>query len=331
MAESSNRSELRIYAENVGGRSAYGVDEAGIRGALGDLDILVSVTVRSQDDPDLDALARAEIFIGSGFDPQRLAMHGAALKIVHSTSAGVERYMPLTWLPNKAVLTNSSGAHAEKAGEFGLLALMMLNDKIPQHVTHQRQHAWRPSLSSPIRGKTVLIYGVGALGGAIAEKAKLLGLKVMGIRRSGEKHFAVDKMFVPPNLDALLPEVDFIVVTCPLTPETRKAFGREQIARLAPHAGLVNISRAAVVDYKALAEALTEGRLAGAVLDVFEEEPLPAEAPWWDVPNLVVIPHVSSDSGEGYVQRSLAICAMNIRNYLSGRELTNVVSPDLCY
>jgi glyoxylate/hydroxypyruvate reductase A len=317
---------LQMYIENIRNRDpAYLITESGVRDALHGLDLPLTIVERYADDPDLDALSRSGFLIGSAFDTERVRQHGHALKLIHSTSAGVERLFPLTWLPGSAVLTNSSGVHADKAGEFGLLALLMLNDHIPQHATSQKQHTWRRTLSTPIRGKTVLIYGVGALGGAVADRARLLGLTIWGIRRSGQPHASVDHMFRPSDLPGLLGEVDFLVVTSPLTADTRGAIGAEEIRRMKPGAGLVNMARAAVVDYEALAIALKENRLSGAVLDVFEQEPLPADAPWWEVPNLSVIPHVSSDSSVDYVKKSLTIFRSNLENLLSEKPLVNVV------
>jgi phosphoglycerate dehydrogenase-like enzyme len=323
---------LLIYIENIRGRDpAYLIRAEDLRASTRGVPADCEIVEAFADAPDLAALSRARYFVGSKFDTARLRQHGANLAVIHSTSAGVEGYLPLDWLPAGAVLSNSSGVHAGKGGEFGLLALMMLNDRIPQHASSQRQHQWRRTLSTPIKGKTVLIYGVGALGGAIAEMAKRLSLIVWGVRRSGEPHPHVDRMVTPDALHAVLPEVDFLVLSCPLTEATRGLIGATELALLPPHAGVVNIARQAVMDYAALAEALTAGRLAGAVLDVFETEPLPADAPWWDVPNLMVIPHTSSDSPVGYIARALEIFADNVQRHVAGAPLVNVVDGALGY
>ena len=120
-------------------------------------------------------------------------------------------------------------------------------------------------------------------------------------------------------------------MACPLTAETRGAIGAAQLDRLRPHAGLVNVARAAIVDYDHLADALRAKRLAGAVLDVFSPEPLPADSPLWDVPNLVVTPHTSSDDPDGYIERSLAILATNLGHLRAGTPLVNVVDAQLGY
>ena len=323
---------LHVYVETTRSLGpAYAMPEARVRAALGAASGPLILTARPDDDPDVAALARAHVFVGSRIDTALLRRHGAGLRLVHCTSAGIERYLPLDWLPPGAVLTNSSGIHAEKGGEYGLLALLMLNDRLPQHITNQRRHVWAQDHSTPIRGKTVLIYGVGAIGGAVAEKAKGLGLRVWGIRRSEAPHPHLDRVEGPGKLDALLPEVDFLVVACPLTPETRGAIGPAQLDLLRPDAGLVNVARAAIVDYDHLAQALRAGRLAGAVLDVFSPEPLPQDSPLWDVPNLVITPHTSSDDPDGYIERSLAIVAANLGHLRAGTPPVNVVDPLLGY
>ncbi|SFU89439.1 Phosphoglycerate dehydrogenase [Polaromonas sp. YR568] len=323
---------LRVYIENNRARDlAYYVTEDAVRRALSDVVELSLVVDRYRGEVDAAALSQCDLLIGAAFEIDAVRTYGKNLRLVHSTSAGVEALLPLNWLPAACLLTNSSGVHTDKAGEFGLLALLMLNDHIPQHATSQRAHLWRRKLGTPIRGKRVLIYGVGALGSGVARNARLMGLEVWGIRRSAEPHPDVDRMFSPGDLDALLPEVDFLVVTAPLTASTRGAIGPVQIARMKPGAGLVNMARAPIVDYEALAQGLREERLSGAVLDVFEPEPLPPDSPWWDVPNLAVIPHVSSDNAIDYVTQSLAILRENVRRMGSGEALVNVVDSDAGY
>ena len=319
---------IHIYLDDAKALGpAYAMPEARVRAALGESAGPLAISVHANDAPDAAALSRAHVVVGGRFDADALRRHGGALRLVHCTSAGIDRYLPLDWLPAGAVLTNSSGIHAEKGGEYGLLALLMLNDRMPRHATNQRRHVWTRDHSTPIRGKTVLIYGVGAIGGAIAANAKMLGLRVWGIRRSREPHPHLDHVAGPEELDALLPAVDFLVVACPLTARTRGAIGPAQLDRLRPHAGLVNLARSAIVDYDHLAGALRSERLAGAVLDVFSPEPVPPDSPLWDVPNLVMTPHVSSDDPHGYIERSLAILAANLGHLRAGTPLVNVVDP----
>jgi len=282
------------------------------------------VTIAFDDEPEAERLTAAEILIAGKFDREGLAARAPALRWVHARSAGVEHLLPLDWLPPQVVLTNSSGAHGRKAGEFGLMALMMLNDHMPEHMTNQRRHRWTPVYSTPIEGKTVVILGVGGIGGAVAGLARLLGLKVVGVTRSGEPHPACDRVVQTTELLSVLPEADFLLVACPLTPETRGLVGRAALDRMKPGAGIVNMSRAALVDYDALLERLRAGELRGAILDVFDPEPLPADSPLWSAPNLIVTPHVSSDPRD-YPEAIVGLLTDNFARLAGGRPLRNRV------
>lgn len=317
---------FRIYVENR--ENAFGnfvVSQDDLLRSLGTLADRVEISVNSAASPDLASLEAATFFIGSGFDPQRLKQHGRALRIVHCLSAGVEYYMPLDWLPPDAVLTNSSGAHEEKGGQYGLMAVLMLNERMPRLITSQKQRLWDQVFSSTIRGKTALFFGTGALGSAIAACLKPLGVRRIGISRTGRQVEEFDACHTVASLHDWLPKADFLIVATPLTPATRNAIGAREIALLPPHAGLVNIGRAPVVDYGALTTALREGRISGAVLDVFEQEPLSEESDLWEVPNLIITPHTSCDDHYNYIDRCLSIFAGNVDRFLKGMPLENVV------
>jgi phosphoglycerate dehydrogenase-like enzyme len=292
-------------------------------------DVAARVTATFGEDlADFDRVMQtAEAMIGWRLPTERFRERAPRLRWVHLKGAGVEHLRPLDWLPADLVLTNNRGVHAPKAGEFAATALLLLNARIPELLAQQREHRWRQLFSTPIAGKTVLIVGVGAMGGAAARRARALGLRVVGVRRSGRRHAAVHEMHRPARLDALLPRADFLLVTVPLTDATRHLIGRPQLDRLRPEAGLVNMARAGVVDYPALAQKLRAGQLAGAVLDVFDPEPLPADSPLWDTPRLVMTPHVSSDDAERYTPLTLDLFFGNLRRYLAGRPLKNRVDP----
>jgi phosphoglycerate dehydrogenase-like enzyme len=252
------------------------------------------------------------------------------LRWLHVIGAGVEHLVPIDWLPDGVVLTNSSGVHSERSGEFIACALLMLNSRIPQHVTNQRKRTWDSRYSDTIDGKTVTVIGLGSIGGSAARRAKELGLVVRGVRRSSDSHPHVDEMYPPSELHRALSGADFVVVAAALTSETRGLIGREELELLAPDAGLVNVSRAQIVDYDALAERLQSGMLRGAVLDVFDPEPLPPESPLWDCDNLIVTPHVSSDPAN-YNERMLAIFVDNFRRLVRGDPLRNRIEPGRGY
>jgi glyoxylate/hydroxypyruvate reductase A len=290
-------------------------------------DVAARVTATFGEDlADFDrAMQTAEAMIGWRLPTQGLRERAPRLRWVHLKGAGVEHLQPLDWVPPGLVLTNNRGVHAPKAGEFAATAILMLNARIPELLAQQREHRWRQLFSTPVAGKTLVIVGVGAMGGAAARRARGLGLTVVGVRRSGRRHAAVHEMHPPERLDELLPRADFLLLTVPLTRATRHLIGRPQLDRLRPEAGLVNMARAGVVDYQALAEKLRAGQLAGAVLDVFDPEPLPAESFLWDTPRLVMTPHVSSDDAARYTPLTLDLFFGNLRRYLAGRPLRNRV------
>jgi phosphoglycerate dehydrogenase-like enzyme len=271
------------------------------------------------------ALAAAEIAIGSKIDPVRLKAHARKLRWFHSTSAGVENLAPYDWLSPGATLTNSRGIHGPKSGEFGLMAMLMLNDNMPAHIDNQRRRYWSRVYSTPIAGKTAVIFGYGNMGRAVGVKARALDMRVIGVRRDPAADPLAERVVSPRELHAVLPQADFLVVAAPLTAETRGAIGAREIALLKPGAGVVNIGRAAIMDYDALVAALRAERLAGAVLDVFDPEPLPEESPIWDVPRLVVVPHVSSDDQTKYIDLALDVFFKNLASYLASRSMPTKV------
>ena len=323
---------FRIYAENkVAGAPEYRITGKSLRSALGSRAAAFDIVVRGKDAPDLQALEQADFLIGAGFDTARINRHATRLKLVHCTSAGVEAYLPLDWLPASAVFTNSSGVHAQKGGAYGAMAVLMLNEQIPRHVTNQRARRWDESLNTGIAGKTVLIHGFGSLGEAIAAFLKPFGVRIVGTRRSGAPHPLADRIVQPARLDEVLPQANFLVVACPLTRETRGEIGAAQFSLLPRGAGVLNISRGAVIDGPALAHHLKTGHLSGAVLDVFEIEPLARDSFWWDVPNLVITPHTSCDDSQTYVKDCVEIFVKNIFNILDGKEPVNIVSQEREY
>lgn len=273
-----------------------------------------------------ESMHSADVLIAWQFPRRNLGNKAPRLTWIHGIGAGIDHWFPLDWLPSRVILTNSSGAHVPRAGESIACALLMLNDLIPHHVTNQRAHKWEQVFTSPIRGKTLAIVGVGKIGGEGARRAKQLGLRVVGVRRSGRPHRHVDRMYGPDRLRAALAKADFVLLVAPLTSETHGLLGREELDLLKPTVGIINMGRAGVVDYEALIEKLNKKELAGAILDVFDPEPLPADSALWECRNLVVTPHVSSDSLD-YTERMLGIFAMNLRRFLSGRPLRNRIEP----
>ena len=275
------------------------------------------------------AVALAEVLLTGHVPAHDLAARAPRLRWIQSTNAGVEDVLPL--LPPGVALTNASGVHGPKGAEFALTALLMLNHAVPHFVTRQRERRWDVRFTTTIGGKTVVVVGLGALGSAVARLCRKFGLRVLGVRRDPRPVRGVDRVYPTTRLLEVLPRADFLVLTLPLTPATRGLIGRKALDALPRHAGVVNLGRGPVLDSEALAEKLGRGELGGAVLDVFDEEPLPADSPLWATPNLVMTPHCAVDDGRRYVDRCLDVFFDNARRYLAGRPLRNRVAPGLGY
>ncbi len=277
-----------------------------------------------------EGLADAEVLIAAGYgDLSDLRSRAPQLKWIQSTSAGVDKLIPL--VPTGVILTNARGVHGPRGGEYGMTAVLMLNSRVPQFVTNQAAARWEQIHTTPVAGKTLAIFGVGTIGGEVARLAKRFGMRVFGVSRSARRHRWVDKMFSPAQLDKVLPKADFVVATLPLTPETRGLLGRAELDLMPRHAGIVNLGRGRVIDYDALVDKLRKRELSGAVLDVFHEEPLPADSPLWSAPNLIISPHCAVDDESVYVERCLGILLDNVKRFLAGRRLRNVVDTRLGY
>ena len=271
------------------------------------------------------ALGESDFLLGIRNRIDRLVERAPRLKWIHVTMAGVDRFLPLDWLPPGAVLTNNHGAHGVKAEQYMHMAYTMLNTRMPEIAANQHARRWQQLFSPSIIGKTALIVGLGDLGQGAARAAKKLGLKVVGVSRSGKRVPGVDVAHKSAALDRLLPTADYLVLAMPLTPATRNLMTRARFDLLKPSAGVVNIARAQVVDYEALVAKLKRGELAGAVVDVADPEPLPPESPLWDTPRLVITPHISCDDGEHYLDISLDLWFANFERFLDGKALKNRV------
>jgi phosphoglycerate dehydrogenase-like enzyme len=277
-----------------------------------------------------EALRTADVMINSSPPKDRLRERAPRLRWIQTTGAGIDGLLPLDWLPADVTLTNNTGAHGAKAEDSCAMAISLLNARLPQLIASQRAHAWQPIFTTPVAGKTVVVIGFGDLGQGAGRAAKKLGARVLAVTRSGKAARPADAAYATKDIDRVLPKADFVVVTTPLTSETRNLLSRERLGLLKPEAGVVNIGRSPVVDYDALREKLEKGELAGAVLDVFQPEPLPPDSPFWDTPNLIALPHVSCDDPR-YIEHLLDFWFENLERFLAGKRLVNTVDRKLGY
>ena len=200
------------------------------------------------------------------------------LRMIFCTSAGLDM-VPFDKLPPGVPVLNNSGVHGPKAGEYGIMAILMLATRMPELNTSQRNGQWKRLSGSVLGGRRVTVLGLGSLGGAVAQRASQFGMRVTGVRTKAEPHPACERVIALADLDSVLPETEFLVVTLPLTPATHTLIDRRRLGLLPPKAGLVNIGRGPLLDQEAVCDALDAGTLGGAVLDVFVPEPVPARPP----------------------------------------------------
>ncbi len=283
-------------------------------------------------------LAAIEILVTSydvlshpAFPLRSLADAAPRLRWILVTSAGIEKLLPLDWLPAATSLINARGAHWNKANEFAQMSLLMLNAQVARMVTNQRNARWESLFTPVIAGKSLLVLGTGYLGRAFAKQGKRLGLVVCGVSRSGRGAASFDEVHSLRSLPRLLAKADFVVTALPLTEDTAGLIGTAAFARMKPGAGFINVGRGGVIDHTALREVLRDGRLSSAILDVYEAEPLPAADPLWDTPNLIMSPHVAMDDIDAFLPACLDLAFENIRRTLAAKPLKNVVTPALGY
>lgn len=280
---------------------------------------------------DFDAQIKdADVLLCWTIDHRNIGPKAPKLRWIHVSGAGVEQFTPFDWLPDGVTFTNNRGVHGDRANEYAIMSVLMLNNRVPEMITHQRAGRWEQTFNTGIAGKTLLVIGVGNVGGGVANLAKKFGMKVLGVRRTNRPHEAVDEMYGPEAIPDLIPRADYIICTTPSTADTRHLIGEKEIGLIRTGGGIVNYGRAQVVDYEAL-RARLEKREISAILDVFDPEPLPESSPLWQTPNLIITPHCSSDDFDLYMPRTLDLMFENMRRFIKGEALENVVDPVLEY
>ncbi|MBW1709542.1 MAG: D-2-hydroxyacid dehydrogenase [Deltaproteobacteria bacterium] len=226
------------------------------------------------------------------------------------------------------ILTNASGVHAIPIAEHILALMLTLSRGIQHSILRQAGHKWeRRGRITELDGATLGLIGVGKIGEKTAEKAKGLNMRVLGMRRASPH---IDKMYGPDGLKDLLEESDWVVITAALTAETMGMIGEEQFKAMKESAFIINIGRGPIIQEKAMIKALQKGWIAGAGLDVFEQEPLPEDSPLWDMKNVVITPHYAGATPH-YVDRLIEIFTENLKRYQAGLPLINVVDKKLGY
>ena len=251
------------------------------------------------------------------------------LKWLQVFNAGVDHPVFATILERGVRLTTAAGSTAEPIAQTAIAGMLYLARNFPRWIASQRNHRWdpmrAPALPRDLRGQVMVVYGLGEIGTEIARLARALGLYVVGVRRNVSKAGHADEIHPPGKLPELLARCDWLVIACPLTDATRGMINADLLAKLPQGARVINIARGEIVAEPALIAALQSGHLAGAYLDVFAQEPLPADSPLWDLPNVLVTPHNSSASA-GNEARVNAIFLDNLMRFARNQPLVNEVT-----
>lgn len=274
----------------------------------------------------VEFLQPAEVIVGFANLRAECRARAENLRWCQGLAAGIDRVDPAVY--EQVLLTNASGVAAVPIAEYVIGMMLTFAKGFHHMLRRQQERNWdRGYQARELSGGVCGIAGMGAIGAETALRARALGLKVIATRRSvtapASDEYA-DELLPTSHLPYLLGQSDWVVLAAPLTPETRHMIGAKELAMMKPSAVLINVGRGALVDEPALIQALQDGSIAGAGLDVFEQEPLPAESPLWEMPNVIVTPHFSSGSHR-YMERAADLCADNLRRFLAGEQLRNIV------
>jgi phosphoglycerate dehydrogenase-like enzyme len=293
-----------------------------------------SVEVRYADRTELAAAlpGATALFVWDFFSTALRAAWPAAhrLRWVHVASAGVDRLLFPDLVASPVVVTNSRGVFDRAIAEYVLGLVLAVAKDLPATLALQRHGVWRHRETRRIDGGTALVVGTGSIGRACAALLSAAGLRVTGVGRTARDDPELGHVHGPEDLHRLLAGADYVVVAAPLTADTRGLFDAAAFAAMAPTAWLVNIGRGAIVVESDLVAALDGGRLAGAALDVFAEEPLPAGHPFWARPDVIVSPHMSGDF-VGWHQALVDVFRENLARWQAGQPLHNQVDKTAGY
>jgi len=277
----------------------------------------------------LTAIEDAEVVVCGKLPPELLSA-APRLRWISFWSAGLDKAVTPEMEERHLLLTNASGVHGPNIAEQVLAWMLMFSRRMPVLFRAQLGHEWKAARDVPpdeLTGQTLGIAGFGRIGEALAVRARAFGMRIVASKRDTTKRYdgsiEPDALYATDRLPEMLAESDHVCVAIPLAPNTHHLFNKTLIAHMKPGAYFYNISRGKLVDESALIEALQEGRLAGAGLDVFETEPLPADSPLWAMENVIITPHVAGLTPH-YFTRAAALFADNLERYLAGEPLQNL-------
>jgi len=253
---------------------------------------------------------------------------------VHTRWAGVDALLFPELVDSAVEITNGTGVFSESLGEFALAAILYFAKDLGRMIRNQAAEKWEPFDVEEIAGRTVGIVGYGDIGRAVAERARAMGMRVIAEKRhapaDGAGDDCAERIYPPERTAEMIAQADYIVVTAPLTAETRGLIGEPQFAAMKPSAVVINLGRGPVIDEVALERALATRRIRGAVLDVFDSEPLPAGHPFYRMDNVLVSPHTADHTAD-WLDRAMQFFLDNFARFQKGEPLLNLVDKKLGY
>ena len=280
-------------------------------------------TLPRKEKPSAEQLARTEAMM-AGAVPAGLLPAMPRLRWAQAMSAGVDNWLALPDLPSGLTLTCARGTHTESMPENIIGALFHVAKPYAQVAEHQKESKWVHTVAQPLTGKTLGILGLGAIGQEVARIAVALGMHVIGTKRRPTRIPNVAEVLAPGQTDEVLSQSDFLLLLLPATPETENFIDAKRLARMKPSAWLLNFGRGQIINDADLIAATREKKIAGALLDVFRQEPLPSEHPFWKAPGIIVLPHI----GGPHPQRDRFVARLfveNLKRFLDGEPLKEVV------
>lgn len=290
----------------------------------------VAVDAIGRKDPPTQAQrADTEVMLAWGA-PHGLLAEMPKLRWAQALTAGVEGWLALDDLPARLTLTCARGTHRDSMPENILGALLHLTKPYAAVVQDQKEHKWTRRMAQPLNGKTLGILGLGAVGREVARLAAALRMRVIGTKRRPEAIASVEQVFPPERAGEVLAQSDFVLLLLPATPDTENFINTKTLSQMKPSAFLLNFGRGQLIADTHLVAAVKDKRIAGAVLDVFRQEPLPPEHPFWDTEGILVLPHI----GGGHPTRDAIVARLfvdNLGRFLDGKPLKEVVDRKAGY
>ncbi|HHW27580.1 MAG TPA: D-2-hydroxyacid dehydrogenase [Firmicutes bacterium] len=278
-----------------------------------------------------ELIEEADVLFGSSQVPLDRVASSKTLKLVQARSTGADRFLTEEFKKSKIILTTARGVHAPPVAEHAVALMMAVAYNFRTNDKNQREKTWGEHSVNRLYGKTAGILGMGTIGEEIAKRCKGLDMNVIGTRKDPSKGSAnVEKVFPLDRLPEFLASSDVVLCSLPGTPDTYHFLAEKEFRVMKPSALVINVGRGSVINEKDLIKALSEGWIAGAGLDVFEEEPLPPDSPLWDMPNVVITPH-SAGYAPDNERKIIEILIQNLVNLQEGLPLVNVVDKEAGY